>query len=304
MPGVFFGPFNEQYRDYAFETNANFGRFPMGHTLMLPDKREYRFALNDGTVEVAGDLYQALAAVTNHSETVVSTTPAADDVTLASTLGATLAAIDIYAEGTAHINKSAGLGYVFRIKAARAAGEAHAAVLSSGIITVNLAAGEKVQVDGDSSTEITYVRHRYHNVELTTAPPVGAPAGVSPGVAAADRFYWSQVKGAAPVLADGTLLIGLPVMASIATAGAVENYKQRMRVSGATVAGTAAVSAFAGILDQDGTTSGFFIGVTSTTTTVGAKDISGPISINAPIVGTCMRVNATTEIALIDLKID
>ncbi len=304
MPGTFFGPFSEQYRDYAFENNANLGRFPLGHTLELPDGRQYKFALNDGTVEVAGDLYQALAAVTDHSQTVVSTTPAVDDITIASTLGGTLAAVDIYAEGTAHTNKEAGLGYAFRITRAFTAGLAHAAVTASSIITVNLAAAEQIQVAGNVSTEITYVRNRYHQVAIHDSPPTGDVAGVSPGVAAADRFYWSQVHGPAPVLVDGTLLIGLPVMASITTNGAVENFKRRMRTGGATIAGTAAASAQLALMDQDGNTVGYFIGVTSTTTSVAAIDVSGPISIHSPIVGICMRVNVTAEIALIDLKID
>ncbi len=304
MPGIFFGPFSEQYRDYASAGNANVGNYPLAHTLILPDKREYRFAKNDATVEVAGNLYQALPAVTDHSQTVVSTTPAADDVTLAATLGATLAAIDIYAEGTVHTNKETGLGYAFRISRAFSAGAAHAAVAASSIITVNLAAQESVQVAGNASTELTFVRNRYHSVTIHDSPPTADVAGVSPGVAAADRWYWSQVRGPAAVLVDGTVIIGLPVQASITTDGAVENYKRRLRTGGTSVAGTAAASAQLAILDQDGSTTAYFIGVSSTTTTVASVDVTGPALSNAPIVGICMRVNVTVEFALIDLKID
>ena len=159
-----------------------------------------------------------------------------------------------------------------------------------------------MQVALTTASDTTFTRNRYHQVLLHPSPPTGNLAGVSPGVAAANRFYWSQIKGYAAVLADGTLLEGLPVMASITTDGSVESVKRRVRTGGATVAATGAAQAFARLVDQDGTTTDYFIGVTSALVT-GTIDISGPIAINAPVVGICVKANATTDEALIDLKI-
>ena len=77
MPQTFFGPYDARNDDFAFENNANLGRFPLGHTLILPDGREYKFSLNDGTVEVAGNLYQTVAALAGHTDRLVNTAIAA-----------------------------------------------------------------------------------------------------------------------------------------------------------------------------------------------------------------------------------
>ena len=303
MPRTFYGKFSEKDSTYANAGNANLGRFPMGHILVLPDHREYRFALNDGTAEVAGNLYQSVATVANHSNVACDVARAVGATVISATLGATAAAVDIYAEGLVSTTDAAGEGYSHRIKRATSAGTAHAAADSSGVLTVNLDADESVQVALTTSSEVTFTRNRYHAILIHPSPPTARPAGVSPGVAAANRYYWSQVKGTAAVLGDGTLLDGLPVMASISTDGAVENYKRRVRTGGTTVAATGAAQAFARLVDQDGTTTDYFIGVTSALAT-GTIDISGPIAVNAPIVGICQNARATTEYSVIQLSID
>ena len=73
MPNTYYGPHAEKYSDYANAGNANLGRWPLGHILILPDHREYRFTLNDGTVEVAGNLYQSVAPVTGHTNIAADT---------------------------------------------------------------------------------------------------------------------------------------------------------------------------------------------------------------------------------------
>ena len=300
MPRTYFGPIDERNLNYAFEGNANKGRYPMGHILILPDNREYRFALNDGTAEVAGDLYQSVVGLTGHTNRAADVARAIDAILLSATLATTAAAVDIYAEGIAHVNAAPGEGYAYRITRAMTAGAAHAAAVATGVLTVNLAPGEQVQVALTTASNITFTRNRYHQVLLTAAPPTGGLAGVSPGVAAADRFYWSQVKGYAAVLGDGTLLEGLPVMASIGTAGAVETLKRRVRTGGTvTVVGTTAGRY--PLTDQDGA---IVVGLLSDLTTSGTNiDITGGIVANAPIVGQCIKPNATGEIALIDLAI-
>lgn len=296
MPGTFFGPYDERNQDYANAGNANYGRFPLGHRLILPDGRTYRFALNDGTAEVAASLYQSVASVANHVNVTADVARAIDATVVSATLGATSAAIDIYAEGLVHTNDAVGEGYAYRIRRASAAGNAHAAASASAVLTVNLDANELVQVALTTASEVSFSRNRYHAILIHPSPPTAVLAGVSPGVAAANRFYWSQVKGEAAVLADGTLLAGLPVMASITTDGAVENYKRRVR-TGAT-ATTGITDAGALLTDQDGSE----VNVRPISTTVSTNyDITGGISINAPLVGMCIKANASTEQGLIDL---
>ena len=301
MPRTFYGPIDERNQDYAHAGNANLGRFPLGHILITPDNREFRFTLNDGTAEVAANLYQSVAAVGDHTNVAADVARAIDATVISATLGATLAAIDIYAEGMVHINDAVGEGYAYRIKRASPAGAAHAAAALSAVLTVNLEPGEQVQVALTTASEVSFSRNRYHQVLIHASPPTAGLAGVSPGVAAADRFYWSQVKGYAAVLASGTLLAGLPVMAGITTNGSVESAKRRLQTVSTGSVLTASSTYFFPVVDQDGTTTG--IGLVGSVSTVTTIDATGGIANNAPIVGTCIKANATTEHALVDLAI-
>ena len=298
MPGVYFAPIDERNQDYANSGNANLGRWPLGHTIITPDDRVYRFTLNDATAELPGNLYQSVVTLADHRNATADVARAIDAVVISATLGATLASVDIYAEGTVHTNDAVGEGYTYRIRRANTAGAAHAAVAASGIITANLLAGEQVQVALTTASQVSFARHRFHQVLITAAPPTGNLAGVSPGVAAANRFYWSQVKGLAAVLADGTLLEGKHVQASIATAGAVESLKTRLR-TGSTASATTTLGVLA--TDQDGNEVSVRLMGTAVTTTY---DITGGIAYSGPRVGRCVHPNASTEYALIDLDID
>lgn len=305
MPNTFYGPHAEKYNDYAFENNANRGKWPMGHILILPDHREYRFALNDGTAEVAGNLYQSVAPVVGHTNIAVDTPRAIGVAIISATLNGTAPAADIYAEGTVHVNDSVGEGYAYRITRAYTAGNAHASAGSAAVMTVNLFPGDSVQVALTTVSEVTFTRNRYHQVLIHPGPPTAGLAGVSPGVAAADRFYWSQVKGYAAVLVGsggtGVVLAGLPVMAGITTDGTIEGMKRRMQIATTGSVLSAAYNMAALVVDQDGNNTALAVAVSVSTSTV--FDISGGIANNAPPVGICIKANVTTEYALVDLRI-
>ena len=296
MPGTYFGPYGAQYANQAEPAGGNCGRFPLGTKLILPDQREYRYALAGGTAPVAASLYQSVAPVANHTNIAVDVARAIGATAISATLGATAAAIDIYSEGMDHINDATGEGYGHRIKRAQAAGDAHAAAAASAVLTVNLTAGETVQVALVASTsEVSFTRNRFHAVIIHASPPTAGLAGVSPIAGTGDYYFYAQTKGYAAVLADGTLLVGNPVQASITTDGAVEGAKIRI-----TMGATAAADSTAGTLatDQDGAeTAVRIMGAAAST----SYDITGGIAKRAPLVGICVKVNATTEQALIDL---
>ena len=131
MPGTYFGPNAEQYSTYAEETGKNCGRWPLGHTLILPDGREYKFTLNDGTVEVAGYLYQSVAPLAAYQNDAVDTARAIGATTVsATTSGSTTTAADIFSEGMVHVNDATGEGYSYRIKRAMSANQANASAAS------------------------------------------------------------------------------------------------------------------------------------------------------------------------------
>lgn len=305
MPRVFYGPYDERNQNYANSGNANLGRWPFGTRLVLPDEREYRFVLNDGTVEIAGNLYQSVAAVADHTNRPVDVARVIDAVLASATLTGTAAAVDIYAEGVMHVNDVTGEAYSYRIRRANTVGAAHASAVASGVLTVNFDANEMLQVALDTTSEVTFTRNRYHQVLITAAPPTGLIAGVSPGVAALDRYYWSQTKGYAAVLANRTLLAGLPVQPDIGVAGSVETVKRRARSGGTTVLlpTTAALTGLR-MVNQDGTSTDFMAVASISTAVTASYDITGPIADNSPPIGVCVKANASTEFALIDLMVN
>lgn len=301
MPSTYFGPYSERHSTYANSGNANLGRWPLGHTLILPDGREFKFTLNDGTAEVAGNLYQSVAPLTGHTNRPVDVVRAIGATVISASITTTVAGTDIYAEGIAHGSDATGEGYSYRIRRAMAAGTAHASAGSANILTVNLETGDSIQVALDTTSEVTFTRNRYHQTLIHQSPPTAQVTGVSPGVAAADRFYWSQVKGYAAVLANLTLLAGNMVQPDIAVNGAVESYKRRMQINSTGSVLTAGTNLRAAIVDQDGSDLGVFAVVSASVTQV--YDITGGIANNAPIIGVCVKANASTEFALIDLLI-
>jgi hypothetical protein len=299
MPGTFFGPYGENNTTYASGGNANLGRFPLGHTLVLPDGRRYRFALNDGTVEVAGRLYQSVVSVADHLNVAADVARAIGVAIISATLGATLAAVDIYAEGMVHINDAIGEGYAYRIRRANTAGAAHAAAAASAVLTVNLVASETVQVALTTLSEMSFTRNRFHAVLIHPSPPTAGLAGVSPGVAAADRFYWSQVAGWAAVLidtyTDAPSAVGRMVYPSITVDGAVGVGRLTFRTGG-TAAGD--VTSFTNVEDAAGVEGSLEAGGIAINTNV------SPGVVMDPAVGVLIKANADTEEALVDLMID
>lgn len=312
MPLTYFGPNDEQYRDYAFENNANLGRWPLGHTLILPDRREYKFTLNDGTVEVAGNLYQSVVALSGHTNRTVQTAVSAGDTQVNALLATTVAGTDIYAEGVVHVNDSQSnnsQGYVYRIQRAFAPDAAHASALSTGILTVNLASGDTVQVAMDTSAQVSFTRNRYHQALIHDSPATAQLTGVSPGVAAAGRYYWSQVKGYCSIAQQGAMLDGNRVMPSITTDGMVETFKRRVRSVSTTII-FLSTAPFWGIQleDQDGSGSGAasLLAISSVASALvpASYDITAAVAYNGPDIGVCIKQNSDGEFCMIDLNIE
>ena len=219
MPRTYYAPYGAQKLSFAAPANSGAGPWPLGSKLVLPDERMFRLALGGSATRVACKLYQGIVPIGAHTEMVVSTVPAIGDKTVAATMGATLAAIDIYSEGMGHFNKATGLDYGHRIRRAIVAGQAHAAAAASAIITVNLEPGESVDVAGISTTEWTLTRNRYHSTIIQDSPNTGCYSGVSVGVVAGSRYYYEQTQGECCVTASGTLVIGDSCVGSATTDG-------------------------------------------------------------------------------------
>lgn len=184
----------------------------LGELVHTNDGRSFRYAEAGGTALVAGKLQQSSAQVTNHQDLTPSAA-SVDDKSISVTLGATAAAENLYAEGFALVTTSAGAGTMYPISG-------HAAIASSGTGDINLF--QPIEVALTTSSRIDLVANPYKQVIVNPTTLTSAPIGVGVKAVTADQFGWLQVAGVANVLADGGLTVGLDVVASDNTAGAVE----------------------------------------------------------------------------------
>lgn len=250
---------------------------------------------------MAGELYQSVAELAGHTNRLVITAVPIGATSVNATITTTVAGTDIYAEGMVHSNDVTGEGYAYRISRAFAADTANASASSVGVLTVNLDAGENVQVALDTTSQVTFTRNRYHQTTIHLSPATAQLTGVSPGVAAADRFYWSQVRGFTAIHADLTMLAGMRVMPSIAQNGQVESFKRRIQISTTGSVLTAATVLRGLVHDSDGANTALIFAVS--VSTVDTFDITGGVANNGPDIGVCVKSNASTEFALVDLMI-
>ena len=200
------GPEGEQLNTYSTP------RFPIGTQLIQQGGRTYRFALNGGATLVRGDVLQGPANVANH---VGLTAAAMAAGTRAPTqlLGATAAVINEYAGGFISIQITPDGGSMYVI-------DNHAAVLSAGVITANLAQGYNINTAWTTDTRVDFVHNPFRGViEVPVTTITQAIVGVAVSVPTTGLYCWVQTGGPATVYTSGTLILGNPA-AYIQVAGA------------------------------------------------------------------------------------
>lgn len=173
---------------------------------------KYRYVKAGAVDLVAGNVIQSPAVVVNH----LALTPAAaaiGAVSFVAALGATLAAVNQYAEGYVQVDTTPGNGYTYRVLG-------HAAVLSSGNITLALDPAEPIQVALTTSSRVGLMQNKYSGViqfPVTTA--TGTVAGVAPCIIPATKYGWLKTRGLCSVLIAGTPALGAQVMTPSSAAG-------------------------------------------------------------------------------------
>jgi hypothetical protein len=189
-------------------------RHQLGSRFVTSDGRVFRYCLAGAANLVVGNVIQASAQDTAHQQL----TPAAAAVgatSFTATLGASAAAANLYAEGWAIIDTAPGLGYAYPIKD-------HAAVLSSGVITLNLQRDSPVQVALTTSSRVSLQRNPYAGViQSPVTTLTGAVVGVCVYPITAAQYGWIQTHGPAAVLVAGTPGVGLAVVVPGTAAGCV-----------------------------------------------------------------------------------
>lgn len=210
------------------------------------DGREFVLVQNAGTALVAGNLIQGPAQITNHSNQAVVAAVAVGGTTVTVTLGGTLVTLNQYAGGFLIVNAGAGIGQTLRIASHPAQ------ATSNGNVVITLE--DPVQVALTTSSKATFRLNPYGSSNGTdfrtsgvvvcptalTGQVIGVTAWPIPATSTTVLQYGLiQTRGLVSCLNDATTAIGLDLMPSSNTAGAVMTYvvATATRVGTATQAG-------------------------------------------------------------------
>lgn len=196
---------------FTTSTSANTN---LGALATTGDGRYYRYASLGAVAAVPGKLYQAAAEITNHQNLAPTANGAIGDKTITVTLGATAVTANQYAGGFAVISDSTGEGYMYEIAS-------HPAALLSATLQLTLV-DPLLTTTASASTKVDLIPSPYSATVVNPTTATSAPIGVAVFPVAISGFGWMQVSGPSVVLADGALVVGTSVVASNATAGAVE----------------------------------------------------------------------------------
>lgn len=182
----------------------------LGERCVTADGREFRYCKAGATALVPGKLQQASAEVTANQD-LTAVAAAIGDTSISASSTVTVTA-NQYAGGWVLVTVTPGQGYMYKIKS-------HIAYTAAAP-TFQLE--DSVQVALTTSSRLDLIANPFSAVIVNPATASSNPVGAAIYPVAASEFGWLQVKGPCNLLADGTVVVGTSLVASNATAGAVE----------------------------------------------------------------------------------
>jgi len=201
----------------------------LGAKCVADDGRVFRYA-KAGETLVPGTLLQAPVEKTNHQD-VVPAIAAIGATQITVTLGATAATANYYAGGWAIITVTPGQGYQYKIKS-------HPAADSAATLVLTLE--DPLVIALTASSNVDLVPNPFNGVIINPSTATSCPVGVAVYPITSAYYGWVQTGGVATLLAaDGAVVVGTSVVASNATAGAVEAATGAQAVVGVAVTGIA-----------------------------------------------------------------
>jgi hypothetical protein len=185
----------------------------LGRRAVTKDGRVFRYSQAVADT-VAGSVYQSTAPLPNH---LARTSPivAVGATSFTFTPGNTAGAANLYAEGYLQVDTTPGNGYTYQVSG-------HAAITASTAFTLNLMPSDPIQIALTGSSTVGLVHNPYKNVIVMPTTATAAVAGVAGYIITTAQFGWLQTWGPASVLINGTPGVGIAVVISATTAGAVD----------------------------------------------------------------------------------
>lgn len=222
------GPVLAEYQDLFSSTTTQGGPnggLNLGAKAYTGDGREYRFVLAGGTTLVPGTLQQSPAETTGW-ENLAFAAASIGATSLTTTSTVTVAA-NAWAGGYVMVSVTPGQGYQYKIKGNPAA--------TAAAVTLQLE--DPLLVAFTTATRADIIANPYSGVIINPATTSGTPVGVAVYPVTNGQYGWIQVSGVANILSDGGTAVGQAVVASNATAGAVETLTGTQAPIGVAVTG-------------------------------------------------------------------
>lgn len=190
-----------------------------GQTAQTSDGRVFALGLNgtgSGTAIAPGKLTQGAFAVVNHvNQTGVTLAANSQQVTY--TIGATALTANQYVNGYLQVNTGTGAGQNLQIASHTTSSAGSTAVtfnLKDATYAATAVSDSKFSLQPNPYSKVILQDHTANTAILLT----GVAAISQPDAA----YGWYQVGGPAAVLINGTPAVGVPVVASATTDGAVD----------------------------------------------------------------------------------
>ena len=221
----------------------------VGAKFNTQDGRELVLVQNGGTALVSGVLVQGPVSIgANHTGLAVTGSATVNPIgatAVTVTMGGTLATVNQYQGGYAVVSAGTGIGQTLKIAS-------HPAATSSGTCVLTLEDPLSVALDTTSKISLTLNPYGSQNgADVTTSGVVVCPTTLTGRVIGATlypipaststvpTYGFIVTKGLTAILNDANTAIGLDVMPSTNTAGAVMTYVYTTgsRVGTSTVAG-------------------------------------------------------------------
>lgn len=235
--GVYQDAENKLFNQGLFE-QSSVAKHRIGTIRRLDDGRVFVYAQDSGSGLAPGKLCMGVTGqdATIVTEVIASAGSVGDDhIHITNGANTEFATANAYKDGFIWTDDAAGGGDMYKIRGHAAIGSA-----ASGVIYLY----DPLRVAITTSNTWSASKSPCKKVELYDADDVdGIPIGVPPIDVTASYYFWLQVKGPCAVLTDGTLTLGLGVVASNSVDGAVELTVPATTLAGCEVGTCISVSA-------------------------------------------------------------
>lgn len=218
-----------------------------GAKFWAADGREFVLVQNGGTALVSGNLIQGPVSIGANHTNLTASTQAIGDKVLTVTLGGTAVTANQYAGGYVVINAGTGIGQILKIQSHPAQSTTTGTVLLTledafSVATATASSKATLMLPPyGSANGATFATSGVVVCPTTlTGPVIGVTVYPIPATSSTVLSYgFIQTKGVVGCLNDANTAIGLDLMPSANTAGAVATYvvATKTRVGVSTVAG-------------------------------------------------------------------